>query len=777
MKRLFAIILATSMALGMAAQAFTLPLPESINNWLWEKQSDSVAGTVYYVDSAAGNDANNGTSETTAWATLDKVNSTVFKPGDKILFKSGATFIGQLMPQGSGNEQEGPICIDKYGGDTLPIINSKGTGENFGAVISLLNQEYWEISNLELTAPSNGESARRVGVRVAAKDYGTVDHVYVTNCYIHDIACDIAKSPSGAQSEAGGDLWYGAGGGGISFLTVEGGDSIPSAFNDILVDNNIVKQVGRSGTGISISTANNNIYQQGYSFENDNADWFPNTNILISNNDVSYTSTAIFLSGCDGDIANGVTIENNLVYHPDNYDSNSGVWFALCNGINVQYNEVYALDNGGTNDCGAFDYDGGITNSIMQYNYTHHNRGEAVMVCNIHWSSVWEYNNTSDNIYRYNISENDLWGANKGHGRFWVQAGAQRSWFYNNVVYIAAGLRGNNIAVTGDSQDTYIYNNLFINLSDKTTWYVKDTATLYMDYNAYYGYAPTGDNWLPDNIKNYNDYYGTTVTSSFLGGENSVYMGLDDPLPIVGNEYIGKKIYTGKSKKDETGLRPTDYGMDIDTYLGGFKLNTEADWSDFGGKNPLIDAGKKIEHKNREGIEFGMGGKDFYENAVPEDEIPDIGAHETGSKGVDKTAPKMGNVTATATDFDEIKLTWSAAEDNVGISHYVIYVDQKAIGRVYATEGNNGSYTYTVNKLIGSTGPLVDYLLADTEYEIFVRAIDYTSNYDDSTVNTVKTESASAMESTLIISESSTWGCGSKKYDFNSNVKQSEFKS
>ena len=277
MKRLFAIILATSMALGMAAQAFTLPLPESINNWLWEKQSDSVAGTVYYVDSAAGNDANNGTSETTAWATLDKVNSTVFKPGDKILFKSGATFIGKLMPQGSGNEQEGPICIDKYGGDTLPIINSKGTGENFGAVISLLNQEYWEISNLELTAPSNGESARRVGVRVAAKDYGTVDHVYVTNCYIHDIACDIAKSPSGAQSEAGGDLWYGAGGGGISFLTVEGGDSIPSAFNDILVDNNIVKQVGRSGTGISISTANDNIYQQGYSFENDNADWFPNT--------------------------------------------------------------------------------------------------------------------------------------------------------------------------------------------------------------------------------------------------------------------------------------------------------------------------------------------------------------------------------------------------------------------------------------------------------------------------------------------------------------------
>ena len=36
-----------------------------------------------------GDDGNNGTSQDSAWRSLDKVNATTFAPGDKILFKAG----------------------------------------------------------------------------------------------------------------------------------------------------------------------------------------------------------------------------------------------------------------------------------------------------------------------------------------------------------------------------------------------------------------------------------------------------------------------------------------------------------------------------------------------------------------------------------------------------------------------------------------------------------------------------------------------------------------
>jgi len=54
--------------------------------------------TTYYVDSTAENDTARGTSPDKAWRSLEPVNSTVFGPGDRILFKAGSRFSGQLRP-------------------------------------------------------------------------------------------------------------------------------------------------------------------------------------------------------------------------------------------------------------------------------------------------------------------------------------------------------------------------------------------------------------------------------------------------------------------------------------------------------------------------------------------------------------------------------------------------------------------------------------------------------------------------------------------------------
>lgn len=51
----------------------------------------ATTGISYYVDSVNGNDDNDGTSETKAWKSLEKVNATTFKPGDKLRFKRGCS--------------------------------------------------------------------------------------------------------------------------------------------------------------------------------------------------------------------------------------------------------------------------------------------------------------------------------------------------------------------------------------------------------------------------------------------------------------------------------------------------------------------------------------------------------------------------------------------------------------------------------------------------------------------------------------------------------------
>ena len=122
-------------------------------------------GQTFYVDSRQGNDTNAGTSPGMAWKSLDKVNATLFHPGDHILLRSGSVWSGQLWPKGSGAEGS-PITVDMYGGGVLPTIHGDGRVED---AVLLKNQEYWEIQNLEITNAGPTPALRR-GVHVGLED-------------------------------------------------------------------------------------------------------------------------------------------------------------------------------------------------------------------------------------------------------------------------------------------------------------------------------------------------------------------------------------------------------------------------------------------------------------------------------------------------------------------------------------------------------------------------------------------------------------------------------
>lgn len=74
----------------------------------------------YYI-STIGNDAADGLSETSAWKTIEKVNTAILQPGDEVRFRCGDKFSGELILRQSGSEQL-PIIISSYGNCEMPIL-------------------------------------------------------------------------------------------------------------------------------------------------------------------------------------------------------------------------------------------------------------------------------------------------------------------------------------------------------------------------------------------------------------------------------------------------------------------------------------------------------------------------------------------------------------------------------------------------------------------------------------------------------------------------------
>ena len=131
-RRLFAGAVVT-MLLACAAVALTPATPAH------------AAGSAYYVDCSA---ASNGTGTSSSpWNSLAGPNATTFAPGDQLLFKRGTTCAGLLHPLGSGSAAGGSITMSAYGTGALPVIAGGGGTD----AIYLYNQEYWEISDLEVT--------------------------------------------------------------------------------------------------------------------------------------------------------------------------------------------------------------------------------------------------------------------------------------------------------------------------------------------------------------------------------------------------------------------------------------------------------------------------------------------------------------------------------------------------------------------------------------------------------------------------------------------------
>jgi len=356
--------------------------------------------TTYYLDPSGGDDANAGDSPAEAWQSLDRVNAFTFQPGDRMLFRNGGLWHGQLWPKGSGSEAN-PIVIGSYGpGEARPVI--AGEGRAFEAV-RLYNQQQWEITGLEVTNHSPEGRAPRAGVRVLGEDAGVLSHIHLRDLVVHDVNGHFREGRDGGKCNAG-----------ILFDVI--GSQVPTRFDDVLIEGCRVYQCDRSG--IKTWSDWHRWHKQG---------WAPYTRLVIRGN---------VLDDIGGDgivacIATAPLIEHNTASRCNarSGDHNVAIWVWETDDAVIQFNEAYLTRT--TNDGQGFDIDGMTRRTLLQYNYSHDNEGGFVLLCETGHPSPGFFNDGS--VVRYNISQNDRARI------FQIGGKVTNASIYNNTVYIGEG--------------------------------------------------------------------------------------------------------------------------------------------------------------------------------------------------------------------------------------------------------------------------------------------------------------------------------------------------
>jgi hypothetical protein len=540
--------------------------------------------TTYYV-SPSGSDFALGTSQGTAWQTVEKINALNLDAGDQVLFQGGSTFsvpagrtnvVGnpgfetgtfgawnedlnqsgnrssitstaanvhsgtyalqldgnggrgqdittQLQPNrsyelkfwakytaGNGNTAYVGVTVSTATGNQTTYLQVPATGAyqqytiGLAAPTPVLYADVWATNSqgtsvLYLDDVSVAESQV---LRFDATDSGTAASPVMIGSYGTGRATLNAGTGSGllAENVAGFDvrdlnftgIWNGLagtgtnGGSGVQVvntlpgavkinyirlqnLDVSGfksagvvvlGQQQKSGFDDVRI--NAVVSHDNGDVGINVAGAFDQ-FSSGYAHTNVTVEWCKVYNIGGIADKGAHSGDGIVVAD-----VNGAFIQRNLAYNNgqnNNYVSGGpvGIWTWDSNNVTIQYNESYLNKTGAASfGGGGFDLDGGVTNSIVQYNYAHDNMGPGFML--FQFAGARAYGN---NTVRYNISQND--SRNHDHGAIYLSGGAGlvNNQVYGNTVYLTpssnAGIAAIKLVDVGTGNT--IRNNIFYTTS------------------------------------------------------------------------------------------------------------------------------------------------------------------------------------------------------------------------------------------------------------------------------------------------------------------------
>lgn len=383
----------------------------------------------YYVDATAGNDANNGTSTSTPWKTIDKIRSFghthPFLADDQILLKAGETWSEETSYwENLGDGSPGhPIIFGKYGSGADPIINTTGP-----YALSFRDMSYWTIQDIGfkggtlyqvlINAQSRSISGIKIqrctvegavpgagqhGIRIDEGDTYTITNIEIANCTIKNIAAGVGNCD------------------GINAFKVTSG---------LYIHDNLLYGNGDAGQGIDVAGGSDHVIERniGYgqaSLIKCHGQQHPLANVIVRQNIFYGPLGADTMGIAVHDSTNG-KVYNNTIYMAD---YGYGAFIAgkpndtsAYSGTEIKNNIFY----GSRNSEGAFRIDN-ITkeyfesnnsaayNNIFSNNYLARSVIDVLNITNSNWASVWAPYHVGD------INSNPLFNDASSHD-FTLQA-------------------------------------------------------------------------------------------------------------------------------------------------------------------------------------------------------------------------------------------------------------------------------------------------------------------------------------------------------------------
>jgi hypothetical protein len=344
------------------------------------------AAQTFYVDAALGRDRNVGTSPSAPWRTAKRADHGGYVGGDRILFHGGQRFTGFLRfspANVTATSAQAQLTIGSYGGGEATLASGRRSA------IVAANVAGFHITGLELAGASTHCRPRSYGIFFYTEHSGTtldqgiaIDHVDV-----HGF-CDGIAVGSGDDTSLFAHVRV------TEVVAHDNGDAGVFTFDPAMKHHDI-----------------HDVYV---------------ANVQAYNND---GQGGIALFGVEGGV-----VEHSVAH--DNGRAGSGgvgIWAFDSDNITLQYSESYK-NLTPSEDGDGFDLDGGVSNSVMQYDYSHDNQGIGFLVC-----GCVEFYEMHNNVVRYNVSQND--GTNGQPSALYVLGGEPFAGLdvFNNSFYGGTG--------------------------------------------------------------------------------------------------------------------------------------------------------------------------------------------------------------------------------------------------------------------------------------------------------------------------------------------------
>jgi hypothetical protein len=543
--------------------------------WFDEQKSLTPAALQFYV-SPSGNDSNSGTSQDAPWQTVTKVNSYSLPSNSTVSFQGGQTFSGSIAVQTNN------LTINSYG--VGQAIISSG---NNATCITAINIAGLTVNNITCTGGGNLTNTTD-GIHIETNLTGSQRFAgpTITNSTVsgYGVNC-INVVTTGATGTAGFDN-----------VTINGNTAHDCTGN--------YKSSGLVTSCIEVASA---AVQLKIIF----------TNVTVNNN-VAYNcpgttggSNATGIGIAIGQTT-GLTASHNLVHDCGRNSKTTagpvGILFYLVDQGIMSFNEVYNISTSQA-DGNGLDFDGGVTNSVMEYNYVHHNTYAEIM--------LGDFNAllNDSNVVRFNIVE----ASNNDSGLHFAcsntSIGCTNEAIYNNTIASngapqISGSGGSSVPLSITFANNILYG--YGGAPSKFNFNVVSGETIKVTGNDYFGsqFHFTVDGGVTD---------WTSLAEVQAGGYEKVSGG---PVGTASNPQLNN---------------PGDGGN-----CGGYRSSCPSAYKLQAGSPMASPHGLNLNTLYR----YNVGTQDFYGNAVTSEKLP-IGAHSAveGTPGPTNAARSGSSVT------------------------------------------------------------------------------------------------------------------------------------